>query len=98
MSDQRLRVWVFPDLKKSLLQRYPAAPLGELLQLVRTHLSEHAIRGRQAPFPYPQGVLMHIIETEIATGSFRVVPIYQIDEEDNGVEVFEIGIVELEGP
>ena len=87
-------VWLAMPLLKELPGRYVDYPLPALLKDLRSKLSHQADAGRAAPFPYV-GVLMQVFEVEAAKGRYRVTPLYQIDRDDDAVEIVEIGIVRL---
>jgi hypothetical protein len=89
-------VWIFPVVVRRLGERFPEAPLKEILQIVRGTLTTRALEGRKAPFPYAAGVQLITVEERTSQGVYRVTPLYEITEMDHAVEVLDVGVFRLE--
>jgi hypothetical protein len=89
-------VWIFPVVVRRLGERFPEAPLKEILQIVRDTLTTRALEGRKAPFPYAAGVQLLTVEERTSQGGYRITPLYEIAAMDHAVDVLDVGVFRLE--
>ena len=95
-GSEKYLVWIFPVVVQRLRERYPKAPLKEILQVARGALAARALDGRKAPFPYAVGVQLLTIEERTSQGLYRISPLYEVIKMDHAVDVLDVGVVRLE--
>jgi hypothetical protein len=95
-GSEKYLVWIFPVVVRRLGERFPKAPLKEILQIVRSTLETRALEGRKAPFPYAAGVQLLTVDERTSQGLYRVSPLYEMSKLDHAVEVLDVGVFRLE--